>query len=407
MAQEALLVELGAASLANFTARVLELRRRKVKVPPALPHYLFGTKGLVDAPEKIRVLGRGRYTRWDWSNEDGETALHVAAARLPIDGDNIDWWFDNTVFDFVCNSKSGGKAMVMQDSQGQTPLHVAAENGQVLLLDYFINCEAGKKAAAIKDNRGRYPLHILAKNVPCGWGSDSVKSLVRKNKQAAAEQDSEGLCPIHRFGRDFKGEDEDEGPEHNEAVRLQALKNVERETPGRMKILDSHKRTVLHHACTHQYNKDCISSLEYIHKGNPAAMTAVDDRGDTVLSFAAANRLQRTTLEFILSKYPQAVQMANYSGDFPLHCAAGGAPLETVQLLFDKFKVANRMQNGTGRLPWQCAKEADVRYFLLQQSPDSLSDTLLDISRTWGGRVGTDTGKDPTTKTTKRKRGQI
>lgn len=78
------------------------------------------------------------------TSANGDTALHLAARRRDVDMVRI-------LVDYGTNVDT-------QNGEGQTPLHIAAAEGDEALLKYFYGVRA---SAAIADNQGMNPKTLV------------------------------------------------------------------------------------------------------------------------------------------------------------------------------------------------------------------------------------------------------
>jgi ankyrin repeat protein len=98
------------------------------------------------------------------------------------------------------NEGWGNPAMIIAESAGQTPLHIAAElmTGNYSILSVIYNAYPG--AIYVQDNRGRTPLHLALSNIHKAQLDVDSLSLLLSDRVAQMEDD-EGLIPIDRFLR--------------------------------------------------------------------------------------------------------------------------------------------------------------------------------------------------------------
>ena len=177
--------------------------------------------------------------------------------------------------------KSWAEEVNAKDEDGNTPLHIAAEEDDreaaTLLLE---------KGAAVnaKGRFGSTPLHDAAKNNAV----ETATLLIEKGAVVNAKRD-DGWTPLH----------------------IAAIKNA------------------------------VATATLLVERG--AAVNAKDDHGDTPLHEAASkNAVETATL---LVERGAAVNAKNNDGDTPLHLAAGDNEVETATLLLERGAAVNAKNN--------------------------------------------------------------
>ncbi|KAH8263555.1 hypothetical protein KR044_010530 [Drosophila immigrans] len=106
---------------------------------------------------------------------NGDTALHLAARRRDVDMVRI-------LVDYGTNVDT-------QNGEGQTPLHIAAAEGDEALLKYFYGVRA---SASIADNQ-RTPMHLAAEN----GHAHVIEILADKFKASIFERTKDGSTLMH------------------------------------------------------------------------------------------------------------------------------------------------------------------------------------------------------------------
>ncbi|XP_039175955.1 CARD- and ANK-domain containing inflammasome adapter protein-like [Crotalus tigris] len=148
------------------------------------------------------------------------------------------------------------------NSANETLLHIAAAHGQTEIIDYLISKGAKRE---VKDNKGRTPLHRAAEK-----GHDKA---VNRLLQAGANMyslDQEGKTPLHLA---------------NQNQHMHVLKNILKEEVRRHK----NQHNFLHMAAL----KD-ESDLVQILLKNGALVDAMDEKGQTALSYAVSQGHEKT-----------------------------------------------------------------------------------------------------------------
>lgn len=152
------------------------------------------------------------------------------------------------------------------------------------------------------------------------------------------------------------------------------------------------------HWCTYFGN---FFALQIILEANPdQAKSAIDGiitkaysskaEGSLPLHIALAKGYDISWIEYLLSKFPEAITVANKHGQLPIHIAARMAPLECVRYILEKYPEALCIEDKEGRMPLHemmmsrayNVEEERIRLFI-ERYPKALShrshdDTLTD-----------------------------
>lgn len=83
-----------------------------------------------------------------------------------------------------------GASVDIQNGDGQTPLHIAAAEGDETLVKYFYGVRA---SASITDNQDRTPMHLAAEN----GHANIIELLADKFKASILERTKDGSTLMH------------------------------------------------------------------------------------------------------------------------------------------------------------------------------------------------------------------
>ncbi|QMV45638.1 hypothetical protein HC358_00465 [Wolbachia pipientis] len=236
-----------------------------------------------------------------------------------------------------CHSGKLREVVNIENNQGQTPLHIAAENGWLNIVKYLISKGANTNA---KDKYGRTPLHIAAKN----GEFDMVKYLINEGANVNAK-DKFDSTPLHSAA------------ENGELSIVRYLINK-----GAYVTKDKVGRTLLHHSAL--YGSSDVA--EYLIQEG-AHIDAMDEDGNTSLHFAAM--MEEVDTAKVLLKHNADVNAKNKDGDFPLHLAviAVGKKVAVAKILL-KCNVDINTENKNGEISLHCAVlygfSKTVEYFI-------------------------------------------
>ena len=132
----------------------------------------------------VNKLLRERGVKYEEKDEQGNTALHLAAL-----GKNVD----------LVKSLMRNKELVLEGNrEAQTPLHLAAGTGVVSVVRAILNSEEGKKTLETEDSRHQTPLLIAA-----SVGNKDVINLMISHGAFVRKRNSDKETPLHicaRFG---------------------------------------------------------------------------------------------------------------------------------------------------------------------------------------------------------------
>jgi ankyrin repeat protein len=202
-------------------------------------------------------------------------------------------------------AETGNVDVDLKDSEGQTPLCWAAENGHEAVVKLLV--ETGNVDVDSKDTWGQTPLSLAAEN-----GHEAVAKLLIETGNVDVDlKDSGGRTPL--FWAAAKG--------HEAVVKLLLkIGNVDVDSK------DSGGRTPLSWAAENGHEVVVKLLLEY-----KAGINIQDKNGQTPLSLAAKNK-QEAVVELLL-EYKADVNIKDREGWTPLYWAAQNKHEDVVRLL--------------------------------------------------------------------------
>lgn len=83
-----------------------------------------------------------------------------------------------------------GTSVDIRNGEGQTPLHIAAAEGDEVLVKYFYGVRA---SASVTDNQDRTPMHLAAEN----GHANIIELLADKFKASILERTKDGSTLMH------------------------------------------------------------------------------------------------------------------------------------------------------------------------------------------------------------------
>ena len=269
----------------------------------------------------LRRFGKD-YDNWD---RDGETPLHLAA--------------DNNAVETATLLVERGAAVNAKNNNGRTPLHFAADNNAVETATLLVERGAAVNA---KNNNGRTPLHFAADNNAV----ETATLLVERGAAVNAKGDKHGGTPLHYAA-------------YNNAVETATLL-VERGAAVNAKTNDG--RTPLHIAAD---NNAVATATLLVERG--ASVNAKSNLGSTPLHTAARHNAVATAI--LLVERGASVNAEDDEGYTPLHRAAWQNAVAIATLLVERGAAVNAKNNDYGSTPlhraaWQNAvATATLKWF--------------------------------------------
>ncbi|WCR59442.1 MAG: Phosphocholine transferase AnkX [Wolbachia endosymbiont of Ctenocephalides felis wCfeF] len=203
----------------------------------------------------------------------------------------------------------------VENNCGQTPLHIAAENGWLNIVKYLIDKDANINA---KGEYGWTPLHIAAKNGKL----DMIKYLTNKGANINAKDECYST-PLHLVA------------ELGELSIVEYLINKGAYVDAR----DGWYRTPLFYAA----DSGKLGVAEYLVEKN-ANVNARDEYGSTPLYLATMKG--KVDVVKILLKYDADVNAENNEGITVLYCATIGENLAVVEHLIERGANVNAKSKG-------------------------------------------------------------
>ncbi|XP_053323897.1 serine/threonine-protein phosphatase 6 regulatory ankyrin repeat subunit B-like [Spea bombifrons] len=329
-------------------------------------HYLASEKSPADAARCVNE-----------PNEDGETALHLAAAvnkdaintekedvkiiriLLEYNGDisrtttekvetplhycagvgNEDVLLE-MIRHIGCNQIQ--QAMNKQAKNGWSPLLVAAERGHTEVVKILLQNHA---RVDVFDEHGKAALHLAAEK-----GHDEIADVLLRHKAFVNAKTKLGLTPLHLCAQ--KG--------YNHLVKMLVETHL-----ACIDAMTLTLRTPLHLAAMNGQLDVCNSLLTM-----KADVNAIDTDGQTALHLAAENDHSEVVKLFLKQK-PELVTLANMDGSTCAHIAAAKGSVAVIKelLRFNKTGVTTTRNKTSDSTPLHLAAEgghAEVVKVLLE-----------------------------------------
>jgi len=279
-----------------------------------------------------------------------------------------EWW--NDVY------HSYPDALMAQDFQGNTPLHLASS------VDYASKCiNANPNICKVANHKGDLPLHVLVRLR--GTNSKLISATLEAFPEAARHHNQQGELPLHTFlqrhifllcnmhvfdllARAFPAgfshaDQKGYFPIHhcieniiciwpgNDAAALEELlKKTITAAPHCAAAQTISGNTILH-LILHLYREPTI--LEWAIQQYPQLCHVSNKDGNLPLHVALENECSPKSIRKLLEAFPGAVKIANLKKQLPIHKAAGNRDLERIQLLVDRYPEGVSVQDDDGRLP--------------------------------------------------------
>jgi ankyrin repeat protein len=234
-----------------------------------------------------------------------------------------------------------GFTLDITDNLKQTPVHLAAQAGNELLIEVLLPLPGGTAALTCQDNNGKTPLHRAARD----GHPDAARILLSRPEglTALAYQDGHGRTPLHIAA--FEGQ--------TETARI--LLSIP-EGLAALTCPDKYGRAPLHLTACRDHTETAKVLLS-ISKG-PIVLTHQDKCGNSPLHCAVFKGHTETARELLC--WPDGLSVLtcqNQHKNTPLHVAALKDHRETAQMLlcWPGGKSALPCQNQCGDTPLACA----------------------------------------------------
>ena len=277
--------------------------------------------------------------------------LHVACARRLLDRVKM---------------VSVGCDVNRQDEAGNTPLHMACQNGSTDIIQYLV--EERKCDFNVANNKGELPLHLACKhkygkeivrlvsvgcdvniqdeagNTPlhmaCQNGStDIVGYLVKERKCDSSVANNKVELPLHLACKHKYGK---------EIVRLVSVGcDVNRQ--------DEAGNTPLHMAC----QNGSTDIVQYFVEERKCDFNVVNNNGELPLHLACKRKYGKEIVQLV--SVGCDVNRQDEAGNTPLHMACQNGSTDMVQYLIEERKCDFNVANNKGELPFHLACQHNDR----------------------------------------------
>ena len=270
--------------------------------------------------------------------------LHVACARRSLDRVKM---------------VSVGCDVNRQDEAGNTPLHMACQNGSTDIVQYLV--EERKCDFNVANNKGELPLHLACKlkyyeivrlvsvgcdvnrqdeagNTPlhmaCQNGStDMVRYLVEKRKCDFNVVNNKGELPLHL------------ACEHRNSKTIVQLVSVGCDVNRQ----DKAGNTPLHMAC----QNGSTDMVRYLVEEKKCGFNVANNKGELPLHLACKRMYGKEIVQLV--SVGCDVNRQDEAGNTPLHMACQNGSADIVQYLVEEKKCGFNVANNKGELPLHLA----------------------------------------------------
>lgn len=320
----------------------------------------------------------------DESNDTQYFPLHLALANfslLAFSNPEVAKLMEQKIHNTIRSRPDLGNDF---DTDGMNPLHVACIEGSSLaVIEEMITTNDNLVRILTRNKRRMLPLHLVCRYYcgPVATMCAIVQRLLVLYPEAASRTTGLGELALHLCCQ-------------NLFCTVRLLKLVVPAYPGALKLGTHKKRQLpLHLACQRHYfqrlrskhskNKDLEAScssddlIRFLVGFDRETVTYFDARGELPIHTAVRGYQLPTTLKFLLSVFPEAIQFLEGSGRSALHICAGNAEpdLATLFFLLNADPTATDTFDNRQMTPVHYAAASgnvDFIYTLLRSSPASV-----------------------------------
>jgi len=289
-------------------------------------------------------------------NRAGETPLHRVATK-GFNGSNAVEAAATWLQPLITNRAN----INARDTNGRTPLHLAAQAKNVPVMEALIHYGAKVNA---RDSAGKTPLHLAVEDIdPLGKSLPVVASLV-KHRAKVSLADTNGVTPLHSAVAPSATTFGAERP----IVSLLLSHNAS------VNAVDKAGRTPLHIASASKYHSvnECLVQWQFKLMG---------DVDPFEVWYVASDILETNCVLNLLLKAGADVNLRDSDGNTALHNAAITARKDLVKLLVDNH-ASRTMRNREGKTPLQLAYEHEGGFEIIPMlQPDAVSGEIADAAR--------------------------
>ena len=251
--------------------------------------------------------------------------LHVACARHSLDRVKM---------------VSVGCDVNRQDEAGNTPLHMACQNGNTHMVRYLV--EERKCDFNVANNKGELPLHLACKH----RYSKTIVRLVSVGCDVN-RQDEAGNTPLHMAFQNS---------------RTYIVQYLVEEKKCDVNVANNKGELPLHLACKHMYGKEIVQLVSV-----GCDVNRQDEAGNTPLQMAFQNG-RTDIVQYLVEEKKCGFNVANNKGELPLHLACKHRYSKTIVRLVSVGCDVNR-QDEAGNTPLHMACQngsTDIVQYLVE-----------------------------------------
>jgi ankyrin repeat protein len=277
-------------------------------------------------------------------NQEGMSALHLAVTYA-LSADLLE--------SFLARDES---LLKMVDSEGNTALHLAARDSNMIALQVFRAHEKiVREVARYVNLSGNTPLHLAAKDAP----AEVISLLLEIDPSTASVKNLSGNTALHR------------ALAYNASIEIASLllgadpacgylENEDGETILHIAASYNASESMLHYLLSQDYYANAPDALDSYRRRNADSMTCVH--------LAAMNQLQASSLQLLLDFDPAIATVLTDAGESPLHvaCHTIGVLIDSIEVLIAAAPTTVSQANHRGQLPLHLALEQHQPLSLLQ-----------------------------------------
>ena len=273
----------------------------------------------------VRYLVEEKKCGFNVANNKGELPLHLACKRM----------YGKEIVQLV----SVGRDVNRQDEAGNTPLHMACQNGSTDIVRYLV--EEKKCGFNVANNKGELPLHLACK---CMYGKEIVQ-LVSVGCDVN-RQDEAGNTPLHIACQNGSTD---------------IVQYLVKERKCDFNVANNKGELPLHLACKLKY----YEIVRLVSVG--CDVNRQDEAGSTPLHMACQNG-STDIVQHLVEERKCDFNVANNKGELPLHLACKLKYYEIVRLVSVGCDVNRQDEAGSTPLHMACQNgSTDIVQYLVEE----------------------------------------
>ena len=294
----------------------------------------------------VRYLVEEKKCGFNVANNKGELPLHLACKRM----------YGKEIVQLV----SVGRDVNRQDEAGNTPLHMACQNGSTDMVRYLV--EEKKCGFNVANNKGELPLHLACKRM---YGKEIVQ-LVSVGRDVN-RQDEAGNTPLHMACQNGSTDivqylveerkcdfnvvnNKGELPLHLACKRMYGKEIVQLVSVGRdVNRQDEAGNTPLHMAC----QNGSTDMVRYLVEEKKCGFNVANNKGELPLHLACKRMYGKEIVQLV--SVGRDVNRQDEAGNTPLHMACQNGSTDMVRYLVEEKKCGFNVANNKGELPLHLA----------------------------------------------------